>query len=138
AVEEKNPLINAYIDVYAEEALTFAKAREAEIMAGNYQGVLHGIPLALKDIFYMKDKRTTIGSKIHGDFHAGYDAAAIEKLNASGVVLTGTLNMHEYAAGNTTNNAHYGTCRNPWDPERVPGGSSGGSAAAVAANMTIA
>lgn len=138
AVEEKNPLINAYIDVFEEEALTMAKAQEAEIMAGNYQGALHGIPLALKDIFYMKDKRTTIGSKIHGDFHAGYDAAVIEKLKSAGVIFTGTLNMHEYASGNTTDNAHYGTCRNPWDPERIPGGSSGGSAAAVAANMTIA
>lgn len=137
-VEKKNPLINAYIDIYKEEALDVARLKEAEIMKGIYHGALHGIPLALKDIFHMKNKRVTFGSKIHGDHIANYDATVVEKLKQAGAIFTGTLNMHEYASGNTTNNAHYGACRNPWDPERIPGGSSGGSAAAVAANMTIA
>lgn len=137
-VETYNGQINAYIRVDAEDAQTSAKIAESEIMKGNYKGKLHGIPMALKDIFYVKDKVVTMGSKIHKDFMPTYSATVVEKLAAAGVIFTGTLNMHEYAWGGTNNNPHFGPCRNPWDLEKIPGGSSGGSGAAVAADMTIA
>lgn len=137
-VEQYNSKINAYIRVDAEDAQKSAKIAESEIMKGNYKGQLHGIPMALKDIFYVKDRVVTMGSKIHQDFIPSYNATVVEKLTNAGVIFTGTLNMHEYAWGGTTNNPHYGPCRNPWDVEKIPGGSSGGSGAAVAADLTIA
>lgn len=137
-VETYNEQINAYIRVDAEDAQTSAKIAEVEIMKGKYKGKLHGIPMALKDIFYVKDKVVTMGSKIHKDFKPTYSATVVEKLAEAGVIFTGTLNMHEYAWGGTNNNPHFGPCRNPWDLEKIPGGSSGGSGAAVAADMTIA
>lgn len=133
-----NPQINAYIRIDEDSAIQSASKAESEIMEGNYLGPLHGIPMALKDIFYMKGQVSTFGSKIHKDFVADYDATVVSKLKQAGIINTGTLNMHEYAWGGTTNNPHYGPCRNPWDTERIPGGSSGGSGAAVAADMTIA
>lgn len=93
--------------------------------------------MALKDIFYVNGQVATMGSKIHRDFVPSYDATVVRRLSEAGVVFTGTLNMHEYAWGATTNNPHYGTCRNPWDLDRSPGGSSGGSGAAVAAGMSV-
>ncbi|MDN7241640.1 amidase [Planococcus sp. N028] len=137
-VEAYNGEINAYISVEAEKARTMATVAEQEIQSGNYRGALHGIPMALKDILYFKDEKATMGSKIHEDFIAGFDATVVAKLKAAGTVFTGKLNMHEYAWGATTTNPHYGACRNPWDLKKIPGGSSGGSGAAVAANMTIA
>lgn len=137
-VESKNKLLNAYIDIYAEDALRAARTMEEEILRGNYRGPLHGIPMALKDNLYFKGQRVSVGSKIHENFVPNYDATVVEKLKDAGVIFTGTLNLHEYAGGNTTVNPHYGTCRNPWDIERIPSGSSGGSGAAVAADMTIA
>ncbi|MGG6309330.1 amidase [Paenibacillus macerans] len=137
-VEQLNPTVNAYIHIDEESAMQAAKRAEADIAGGGYRGPLHGIPLALKDIFFMEDKVSTMGSKIHKDFVGGYDATVITKLKNAGAVLTGTLNMHEYAWGGTTNNDHFGACRNPWDLERIPGGSSGGSGAAVAADMAFA
>ncbi len=133
-----DPKINAFIEICEEQALTFAYKAEKEIMDGIYRGILHGIPLALKDILYFKNERVTMGSKIHKEYTPSYDATVVSKLKEAGVVFTGKLNMHEYAAGVTTNNPHFGPCRNPWDLERIPGGSSGGSGAAVAADMTIA
>ena len=131
--------INSYIDVSPEEAvLTAAKQAEDEIAQGNYKGPLHGIPLALKDIFCFDGEKTTAGSKIHKDFTADYDAAVVAKLKEAGALFTGKLNMHEYATGGTNLNEHYGACRNPWDVTKIPGGSSGGSGAAVAADLTIA
>lgn len=136
--ETYNPQINAYIHITRDKALAASRQAEKEIMAGQYRGPLHGIPMALKDIFYFKDEVATIGSKIHQDFIPSYDATVVSKLKEAGVIFTGTLNMHEYAWGATTNNPHFGPCRNPWDIEKIPGGSSGGSGAAVAADMTIA
>lgn len=133
-----NPVLNNYIRIDEEEAMEAAKAAEAELASGNYRGILHGIPLALKDIFYFKGKVATMGSKIHADFRPDYDAAVVEKLRRAGAIFTGTLAMHEYAYGATTDNPHYGTCHNPWDMKVIPGGSSGGSGSAVAADMTIA
>jgi aspartyl-tRNA(Asn)/glutamyl-tRNA(Gln) amidotransferase subunit A len=136
--EAYNPEINAFIRIDADLAMESAKKAESEIMNGNYIGPLHGIPMALKDIFALKGQVSTMGSKIHKDYVADYDATVVAKLKQAGAVMTGTLNMHEYAWGGTTNNPHFGPCRNPWDTSRIPGGSSGGSGAAVAADMTIA
>lgn len=130
--------INAYIRIDAETARKAAKDAEREIANGTYRGPLHGIPMALKDNLYLKDQVVTVGSKIHRDFIPAYDATVVSKLKEAGAIITGTLNMHEYAWGATTTNPHHGACRNPWDPEKIPGGSSGGSGAAVAADMTIA
>lgn len=137
-VEDYNGKINAYIEIEAEKARKAAKEAEVEIVNGNYRGRLHGIPLALKDNLYFKNEKVTIGSKIHQDFIPDVDATVVAKLKKEGVIFTGKLNMHEYAWGATTNNPHFGACRNPWDLEKIPGGSSGGSGAAVAADMTIA
>ncbi|MER2107691.1 MAG: amidase [Solibacillus sp.] len=131
--------INSHIYIGTEEeVVAAAKAAEAEIATGDYKGPLHGIPLALKDIFSVKDEKTTIGSKIHKDLIADTDAAVVEKLKEAGAFFTGKLNLHEYATGGTNLNEHYGPCRNPWDTTKIPGGSSGGSGAAVAADLTIA
>lgn len=137
-VDSYNDKINAYIHVEKEHALKSAEASESEIVKGNYRGSLHGIPMALKDIFYFKDEKATLGSKIHNDFIPNYDATVVSKLKEEGVIFTGKLNMHEYAWGATTANPHFGSCHNPWNLSKIPGGSSGGSAAALAADMTIA
>lgn len=130
--------LNAYIDFYEEEALKAAKKAETEILYGHYRGMYHGIPMALKDNLYMKNKVTTMASKIHKDFKPDADATVVEKLREAGVVFTGKLSMHEYAWGITNNNPHYGPVRNPWDITKIPGGSSGGSGAAVAAGSSVA
>lgn len=130
--------INAYIQVEKEKAIKAAQQAESEIMNGNYRGRLHGIPMALKDILYFKNEKATIGSKIHQDYVPEFDATVVSKLKDEGAVFTGKLNMHEYAWGATTTNPHYGPTRNPWDLSKIPGGSSGGSGAAVASDMTIA
>lgn len=137
-IEAKNPYLCAYVDTFDTEAKALAIHAEKEILQGNYRGKLHGIPIGVKDNLYMKGKNIRVGSKIHQDFIPSYDATVIRKLRDQGAIFTGLLNMHEYAYGFTTTNPYYGTCRNPWDLERIPGGSSGGSAAAVAADMTIA
>lgn len=137
-VQDYDGKINAYIEIEAEKARKAAKEAETEIMNGNYRGRLHGIPLALKDNLYFKGEKVTIGAKIHQDFVPEVDATVVSKLKHEGVIFTGKLNMHEYAWGATTTNPHFGACRNPWDLSKIPGGSSGGSGAAVASDMTIA
>lgn len=133
-----NAEINAYISFTADQALIDAKKAEDEIAAGRYRGTFHGVPLALKDNLYFAGEVTTMASKIHGNFVSQRDATVVAKLREAGVVFTGKLNMHEYAWGIDNNNPHFGAVRNPWDPSKVPGGSSGGSGAAVAADMTFA
>lgn len=128
--------INAYITVLEQEALQRAKECEREISAGNYRGPLHGIPLAVKDNINIKDVRTTNGSIIDRQFIAQEDATVMKRLFQQGMILLGKTNLHEYAFGVTTDNPHYGKTRNPWNLEHIAGGSSGGSAAALAANMT--
>ena len=135
---QSQKVINAYIDFYDDEALRDAKKAEAEIANGNYRGMYHGIPLALKDNLYFKDKVTTMASKIHKGFKSDVDATVVEKLRDAGVIFTGKLSMHEYAWGITNNNPHYGPVRNPWDTSKIPGGSSGGSGAAVASGASVA
>lgn len=130
--------INAYMDVYNDDALAEAKKAEQDINNGNYKGMYHGIPMAIKDNVYFKDKVTTMSSKIHKDFVSDYDATVVSKLRDAGVIFTGKLSMHEYAWGITNNNPHYGAVKNPWNMEKIPGGSSGGSGAAVATGSSVA
>ncbi|MBI2816645.1 MAG: Asp-tRNA(Asn)/Glu-tRNA(Gln) amidotransferase subunit GatA [Acidobacteria bacterium] len=136
-IAELNPRLNAFITVTAEFAEQQARTAESEIMAGNYRGPLHGIPVAVKDLFYTRGIRTTAGSKILADFVPEFDATAVEKLRNAGAVLLGKTALHEFAYGMVNNNPHYGFTRNPWAPERTPGGSSGGSAVAVATGMAF-
>ncbi|MEE9273710.1 MAG: amidase [bacterium] len=137
-IEEVGPKLNAFITVCAEDALAAARAAEAEIAAGRWRGPLHGVPFAAKDIFDTAGVRTTQGSSFFRDNVPAEDAASIRRLKEAGAILIGKANTHEFAAGSTTKNPHWGACRNPWDLSRVPGGSSGGSGAAVAAALVPA
>jgi aspartyl-tRNA(Asn)/glutamyl-tRNA(Gln) amidotransferase subunit A len=129
--------LNAYITVCGEEARAVAQAAEKMIGAGYHLGPLHGIPVAIKDNIYTRGVRTTAGSKILADFVPAEDATVTTRLKRAGAVIIGKTNLHEFAWGGTTDNPHYGTCRNPWNPERFPAGSSGGSGAAVAARTCL-
>lgn len=133
-----NPKLNAFITITAESALERARQADAELAGGNDRGPLHGIPIAHKDLFLTRGVRTTCGSKIYANFVPDHDAAVVEKLDAAGAVSLGKLNMHELAFGITSTNPHFGAVRNPWNPEHIPGGSSGGSGAAVASEMVFA
>lgn len=143
-IEQLNPRLNAYITVTAELALAQAKKAETELLSPRGRkgyrdrGPLHGIPISLKDNIYTAGVRTTAGSKILENFVPEQDAALAAQLKASGAVLLGKTNLHEFAYGVTNNNPHFGPARNPWDLSRIPGGSSGGSAAAVAAGLCYA
>lgn len=130
--------VNAYMEFYKDEALESAKKAETEIANGNYKGMYHGIPMGIKDNVYFKDKVATMSSKIHKDFVSNYDATVIKNLREAGVVFTGKVSMHEYAWGITNNNPHYGAVKNPWNLEKIPGGSSGGSGASVAVGSSVA
>ncbi|MGD0499194.1 MAG: amidase [Bryobacteraceae bacterium] len=137
-IERLNPALNAFITVTAEEALRRARQADSELAAGRDLGPLHGIPIAYKDLFATRGVRTTSGSKIYENHVPTADAAVVERLEAAGAVPLGKLNMHELAYGVTSDNPHFGAVRNPWDAARSPGGSSGGSGAAVASNMVYA
>jgi aspartyl-tRNA(Asn)/glutamyl-tRNA(Gln) amidotransferase subunit A len=140
-IEQLNPKLNAYLTVTAELALAQAKTAEAELFAPRGRksrrdrGPLHGVPISLKDNIYTAGIRTTAGSKILRDFIPLHDAPVVTQLLEAGAILLGKTNMHEFAYGVTSNNPHYGPVHNPWDLARIPGGSSGGSAAAVAAGL---
>jgi hypothetical protein len=129
-IEALNPELNAFITVAVEQARDAARKAEREILRKRYRGPLHGIPIALKDNIETKGLRTTAGSKILGDFLPDADADVVRALRRSGAIIVGKTNLHEFAYGITTENPHYGPTRNPWDLERVAGGSSGGSAVA--------
>lgn len=131
-----NPEINAYISFRDEQALAEAAKMDKEIAEGKYRGPLHGIPMAIKDNIYVGGEVTTMASKYHENFVSKDDSTVIAKLKEAGVVLLGKLNMHEYAWGITNNSPHFGPVKNPWKLEKIPGGSSGGSGAAVTAGMT--
>jgi aspartyl-tRNA(Asn)/glutamyl-tRNA(Gln) amidotransferase subunit A len=134
-IERFEPQINSFITLTADSALEQARRAEAEIARGEYRGVLHGIPVALKDSFATKGVRTTAGSAFLADWIPTEDATTVRQLTAAGAVLLGKLNMHEWAWGTTNINPHYGDCNNPWDTAHVAGGSSGGAAAALAAGF---
>ncbi len=140
-IVQLDPRLNSYITVTAERALAQAKKAEAELFAPpsgkayRDRGPLHGIPVSLKDNISTEDVRTTAGSRILAKFVPQHDAAVVARLKEAGAVILGKTNMHEFAYGVTSNNPHYGPVHNPWDLSRIPGGSSGGSAAAVAAGL---
>jgi aspartyl-tRNA(Asn)/glutamyl-tRNA(Gln) amidotransferase subunit A len=136
-IDDLDTRLRAYITVSRQEALDSAQQAASAIAGGNYRGPLHGIPLALKDLFDTAGVRTTAGSKIMSDRVPEADAAVTARLKAAGVVILGKLNMHEFAYGATGVNPHYGAVANPWDPTRISGGSSSGSGAAVAAGMAL-
>lgn len=136
-IERTEPMVNAYISVLSESALKAAGQAEQEILQGRYRGPLHGIPYSAKDLYFTKGVRTTAGSAILSEYIPTENAAAIDRLAAAGAILVGKNNLHEFAYGTTNENDHYGPCRNPWDLSRVTGGSSGGSAASVAAGSSI-
>ncbi len=138
AIEAHGDELKAFIDVYRDGALAEARTAQAELASGHHRGPLHGIPTAVKDNIYIRGKRTTMGSKIHGDFVPDADAHVTRRLAQAGAIVVGKTNMHEYALGGTTDNPHWGTCRNPWDTTKTPGGSSGGSAVALATGMAAA
>jgi aspartyl-tRNA(Asn)/glutamyl-tRNA(Gln) amidotransferase subunit A len=137
-IERLNPLLNAYITVTGEAALIRARELEAEAQQGRWRSPLHDIPVALKDLIDTAGVRTTAASAIFADRIPSEDAEVVRRLKAAGAVILGKLNMHEFAYGDTSAQSHYGPVRNPWNRAYVPGGSSGGSAAAVAADSAMA
>ena len=132
-IDAVEPRLNAFITVTAELAREQARQAEREIEAGRYKGPLHGIPIAVKDLFATRGIRTTAGSRILADWVPDEDATVVRKLREAGAVLLGKLGMHEFAYGISSVNPHFGDVRNPWDTTKIPGGSSGGSAVAVVA-----
>ncbi len=137
-IEKKNPRLNVYLSLTKERALAQAARVDALAAKGHPLPPLAGIPVGIKDVLVMKGAPSTAGSRILQGYRPPYDATAVAKLEAAGAVLLGKINCDEFAMGSSNENSAYGPVRNPVDPERVPGGSSGGSAAAVAANMAVA
>jgi aspartyl-tRNA(Asn)/glutamyl-tRNA(Gln) amidotransferase subunit A len=134
-ISEVDPKVRAYVTVLPEAAAAQAAACDEAQAKGAPLGPLHGVPVGLKDIFCTKGIRTACGSRILRDFLPPYDAAVTERVLGAGAVLLGKQNMDEFAMGSSTETSHFGPTMNPWDLSRIPGGSSGGTAAAVAAGM---
>ena len=132
-IESKEDKVHAYLDTYKKEAYARAKEVEKGIQDGTYTGPLAGVPIAVKDNICIKGKKTTCASKILENFVPQYNAEVIDRLEKAGMIIIGKTNMDEFAMGSTTETSAYGVTRNPWNLEHVPGGSSGGSCAAVAA-----
>ena len=134
-IEKLGVELNCFITVLGDSALGAAEESERRYKAGSPLGPLDGVPVAVKDVIYIEGVRCTAGSRILANNMAAYDSTAVRDLKRAGAVIVGTTNLHEFAAGVTSNNPHYGPVKNPWDPSRVAGGSSGGSAVAVATGM---
>jgi aspartyl-tRNA(Asn)/glutamyl-tRNA(Gln) amidotransferase subunit A len=128
---------NAFLDIDSEATLAQAQASDAKLASGT-AGPLEGVPIAHKDAFVTKDFATTAGSKILQGYRSPFDATVVQRLRDAGMVTLGKLNCDEFAMGSSNENSAYGAVTNPWDTSRIPGGSSGGSAAAVAARLTPA
>ncbi len=137
-IEKLAPLLNCFITLTPVEALERARQSEVELLRGEIRGPLHGIPFALKDLYETRGVRTTGGSLFWANHIPVADAYVVEKIFNAGAINLGKLNMHEIALGLTNVNPHFGACRNPWDLDRIPGGSSGGSGAALAAGLCLA
>jgi len=136
-IKERNGELNAYLEVFSD-VLEQAEAVDAKRKAGEQLGELAGIPMAIKDNILIKGRKCSSASKLLENYVASYDAFVIERLKAAGVFFLGRTNMDEFAMGGSTENSAFGVTRNPHDPDRVPGGSSGGSAAAVGGNLALA
>jgi aspartyl-tRNA(Asn)/glutamyl-tRNA(Gln) amidotransferase subunit A len=136
-IERENPTLNAFITVTADQALTAAERADQRIAAGESNPLL-GLPIAHKDIFCTDGVLTTCASRMLSNFVAPYDATVVERLSLAGVIMLGKANMDEFAMGSSNETSWYGPVKNPWDLKKVPGGSSGGSAAAVAARLAPA
>lgn len=134
-IEAVEPALNSFITLLSEQAMEEAGTAEQEIQSGRYRGPLHGIPIGLKDLFYVKGVRNTSGSKIFDHFIPDHDSTVALRLREAGAILLGKLNLHQFAYGPTGENPDYGNMHNPWNLERIPGGSSGGSASAVASGQ---
>ena len=132
-----NSELNAYICLMEEEAYASARQAETDISAGRYRGALHGIPVALKDLFYTKGIPTTVGSELMKDFIPEFNGTVVQRLIDAGAVITGKTNTHEWAFGPTTEESYFGPSRNPWNPRKITGGSSGGSSVAAATGMAF-
>lgn len=132
---ERNQPLNAFITVLSDRAMERARQAESELNAGKDRGPLHGVPIAIKDLFAMRGVRNTSGSKVFENLVSDFNSTVVDRLEAAGAVILGKLNMHELAYGTSSDNPYFGAVRNPWNTERSPGGSSGGSGAAVAANI---
>jgi len=137
-IQRTNETLRAYITVTADLARKAARKAEHEIVAGKWRGPFHGVPIGLKDLCYTRGIVTTGGSKILGDFKPQYDSTVWTRLARAGAILVGKLNLHEFAYGITSSNPHHGFVRNPYNLDRIPGGSSGGSAAAIVARSAAA
>ena len=137
-IEQLNPRLNAYVEVTADRARSDARQATAEISGGTYRGPLHGVPIGLKDLYDTAGIRTAGGARILMDRVPQKDSTVARKLREAGSVLLGKLNTHELAFGVTTNNPHFGATHNPWNVDAIPGGSSGGSGAAIAAGLAVA
>ena len=136
-IEKWNGKLNAFLTITAEAALRQARQADEELRRGIDRGPMQGIPIAHKDLLCTSGVRTTSGSKVFAEYVPNFDATVVEKLHDTGAVMVGKTHMHEHAYGITSDNPHYGPVRNSWDPERIPGGSSGGSAVAVATGMCL-
>lgn len=134
-IQDLDIKLHSFITVMDDTALEEAKSAEQAILSGGYKGLLHGIPIGLKDLFYTKGVRTTAGSKILSDFFPDQDAHSVINMKAEGGIILGKLNMHEFAYGGLGTNAFYGTPANPWDTQCLPGGSSSGSGVALIAGL---
>jgi len=134
-IEKLNPSLNAFITVMADSALAEARAAEADILRGEWRGPLHGVPIALKDLIDTAGTRTTAASAVHKDRVPAADAEVVSRLRRAGAVILGKNNLHEFAYGGSSLISYFGDVHNPWDLGRITGGSSGGSAAAVAAGL---
>lgn len=137
-IEVANPKLNAFITVISESALPEARRAEEEIARGEWRGPLHGVPIALKDLIDTAGVRTTSGSQLHEDRIPSADAEVVRRLRQAGAVILGKNNLHEFAYGGSSLVSHFGDMHNPWDLSCITGGSSGGSAAAVAAGLALA
>src|SRR3989344_6967477 len=135
---KKNSDLNAYLETFNEDALSRAKEVDERITFGEEPGELWGVSIAVKDNILIRGHIASAASKILGNYIASYDAFVIEKLKRAGAIILGRTNMDEFAMGSSTENSAYGPARNPFDSERVPGGSSGGSAAAVGGGLAMA
>src|ERR671911_13909 len=134
-LERLDGKLNAFITVPGEQAIAEAKKADDEIARGRYRGPLHGVPVTIKDLFETASVRTTAGSKILADWVPETDSGVVERLRSAGAIIIGKTNLDEFGHGGTSTLSHFGPVHNPWNVEHIAGGSSGGSAAAVAAGI---